>query len=82
MCFLALELDVRVLLARCRRWTDFVVKSHMKYIRGPDFSSVLVRMEYIALGGGSKRVSLKCQGFIERKGFCFNAKVFNCCFVF
>ena len=39
-------------LARCRRWTGFVVESHMKYIRGPDFSSVLVRMEYIPLGGG------------------------------
>ena len=63
MCFLALELDVRVLLARCRRWTDFVVKSHMKYTRGPDFSSVLVRMEYIPLGGGG--ASLKCQEFLE-----------------
>ena len=51
VCFLALELDVRVLLARCRRWTDFVVKSHMKYTRGPDFSSVLVRVDYMPLGG-------------------------------
>ena len=54
VCFLALELEVRVLLVGCRRWTDFVVKSHMKYTRGPDFSSVLVRMGYISLGGGLK----------------------------
>ena len=52
-------------LARCRRWTGFVVESHMKYIRGPDFSSVLVRMEYIPLGGGLRGVSLKCQEFLE-----------------
>ena len=32
----------------------FVVQSHMKYTRGPDFSSVLVRMGYIPLGGGQE----------------------------
>ena len=59
VCFFALELDVRIFLARCRRWAGFVVESYMKYIRGPDFSSVLVRMEYIPLGGGGSVLNAK-----------------------
>ena len=70
VCLLALEVDVRIFLARCRRWTGFVVESHMKYIRGPDFSSVLVRMEYIPLGGGV-RVSFQMPRVHGKKGVLF-----------